>query len=130
MASLEPEINSIDGILRVCRAGLERSKSAGKNRVLDADTPESSAERRLYDCAIRIARQSIVNLHTGATVGHELLARPDASFTGPLDYFRLAAEASMPRQCDLLCLQASAAFARRFLRDRLVNVNVFPVYLS
>jgi diguanylate cyclase (GGDEF)-like protein len=126
VASLDPQVNSIDGILRECRAGLMRSKSAGKNRVQSSSGERSPAERRLLECRLQMASQPIVQFSTENVVGQELLARPDSSFSGPIEYFRLAAEASMLRRCDVLCLQAGAALAARLNLAGVVNLNVYP----
>jgi diguanylate cyclase (GGDEF)-like protein len=125
-ASLGADIDSIDGILRVCRNGLERSKLAGKNQTRNSSNEPTLAERRLLDCKISIAAQSIVCMKTGVVAGHELLARPDASFSGPIDYFRLATEAQMLRKCDVLCLKENAKAALQLPGNGFVHINVYP----
>lgn len=116
----------LDDILLACRDGLARSKAAGKNRVSGDEPMEPPSRERLFSVRPRVVRQPIVDLHTGACVGYELLTRGQGELETPTELFRRAIELDALQRIDRACLHAGMARLADLAPELLVHVNVYP----
>jgi diguanylate cyclase (GGDEF)-like protein len=121
---LDEDTRLLEDLLRLCARGLSSAKQHGKNRVAH-DSIESGEAIELRHIAVTVVRQPIVELHTGRTVGFELLSRGTAPYDNPQYLFRRAVENQVLREVDFACL---AGCLRRLpdLNDQPVHVNIYP----
>jgi diguanylate cyclase (GGDEF)-like protein len=126
VAALDDAVTGLDDILRVCAAGLQRSKAQGKNRTSGTVAEAARARARLLALAPIVVRQPIVELATGTRIGYELLVRGPAGLELPSELFRAALEAGVLTRVDLTCLDACLARAAAWPDRDAIHVNVFP----
>ena len=130
------ELSSIDSLLGYCNRILGSAKSGGKNRIaedsgtatLQFDSAVTAAlESMRTGRGLRVARQQIVRLSDGGTVGWEFLARSEVEpFHMPGAFFGLAQENELLTLIDQRFFELSADASAHLEPEAWAHLNVFP----
>ncbi|MFK7741998.1 MAG: chemotaxis protein CheB [Planctomycetota bacterium] len=137
VAALPKDFTDAEEVIKVASTALKSSKIHGRNRVCYIDEAAPSVPVTVKDPdldnllsgKLRIVRQTINNVETGETVGHELFSRGTGKLSLPAKFF----EASRQRDClerlDLICLERCVEDVIKQSGDLPVHLNLFPTSL-